>query len=212
MKIKLLDFGFSKRLKSLSDLSYEYCGTPTFLSPEVWNKKPYSPLKSDIWALGVVLYKLLCNKYPFEGDDKTQLFVRINKCNYDIDKKISTGAEFLLNKMLRKDPEMRYTAEEILNDSWVLSAAPITGKSYFSGCNSKWLDSRDLISRNKKSTFDKRPSTSANAGFKSATRKPIFVASTDKIPIYTQYKGFGNFPQISSRDSEALDDKSVSVR
>ena len=41
-------------------------GTPYYLSPEVWENKPYDT-KSDIWAMGCVLYELATLKHAFEA-------------------------------------------------------------------------------------------------------------------------------------------------
>lgn len=71
--IKLTDFGFS--LHVLEDnheiqLSQTWCGTRPYLSPQIVNKTPYNPFKADCWALGVVLYIQLSNKYPFHFSDR----------------------------------------------------------------------------------------------------------------------------------------------
>lgn len=84
MNIKIVDFGFSSQMKSLDDLSDYFCGTPSFLSPEIVNKRVHSPFKADIWALGVVLYKLLTNRYPFEGKNDEQLYSRISKGDFNL--------------------------------------------------------------------------------------------------------------------------------
>lgn len=44
-------------------------GTPYYLSPELCEGKPYNE-KSDIWALGVVLYECCTGKYPFVGQSQ----------------------------------------------------------------------------------------------------------------------------------------------
>jgi serine/threonine protein kinase len=48
------------------------CGTPLFLSPEVYMKKPYNE-KSEIWALGVLLYELLSLDFPFMANSMSEL-------------------------------------------------------------------------------------------------------------------------------------------
>lgn len=54
-KIKIADFGFSKSLKSPTDLAQTMLGSPIYMAPEVLNGDPYT-MKADIWSLGVVLY------------------------------------------------------------------------------------------------------------------------------------------------------------
>lgn len=64
MKVKIIDFGFATKESSRLTM---YCGTPSYMAPEIVNKLKYSGQKVDIWALGVVLYKLLTGDYPFGG-------------------------------------------------------------------------------------------------------------------------------------------------
>lgn len=44
-----------------------FCGTPSYMGPEIVNKKEYTGPPADIWALGVLLYALLCGTFPFKG-------------------------------------------------------------------------------------------------------------------------------------------------
>ena len=62
-RVKLIDFGFS------ACIPYEkkVCGTPSYMAPEIVSKIEYSGPPADIWALGVLLYALLCGRFPFKG-------------------------------------------------------------------------------------------------------------------------------------------------
>ena len=51
-----------------------YCGTPSYMAPEIVSKRPYDGRAADIWALGVLLYKLLTGKFPFFGKGFFELF------------------------------------------------------------------------------------------------------------------------------------------
>jgi serine/threonine protein kinase len=53
-------------------------GTPFFLAPEAWEDKPMTK-KSDIWSLGVVLYELCVQKYPFLATNIEDLQAKILK-------------------------------------------------------------------------------------------------------------------------------------
>jgi MAP/microtubule affinity-regulating kinase len=63
-EVKIIDFGFS--VEAYHKLRM-YCGTPSYMPPEMVNKKSYYGKPLDIWSLGVVLYKLLTGEYPFGG-------------------------------------------------------------------------------------------------------------------------------------------------
>lgn len=47
-------------------------GTPFYLAPELWHDRPCSK-ESDIWALGVILYELCAQKYPYEAEEIEEL-------------------------------------------------------------------------------------------------------------------------------------------
>jgi serine/threonine protein kinase len=64
MNIKLIDFGFST---FGNQLHYDFCGTPHYISPEIISKGGYLGHGADIWAVGIVMYKLLTGTFPFKG-------------------------------------------------------------------------------------------------------------------------------------------------
>lgn len=139
------------------------------------------------------------------------LYARINRWEYAIDKKFSDGIKFILNKMIRFDPEMRYSAYDLMNDSWVISGPLITSKSYFSNSNIKVMLSKSLVGLHQIDDKNKRPGTTANQ-FSSRFGRKMIISSSDKIASMTQYKGFGNLgykPYIEEKES---DNKSISVR
>ena len=55
--VKLGDFGISRVLENTNEAAMTVVGTPYYMSPEVCESKPYT-FKSDVWALGCVLYEL----------------------------------------------------------------------------------------------------------------------------------------------------------
>ena len=74
-------------------------GTPYYLSPETVNGLPYS-FKSDIWALGCILYELCYFKKPFDGDDLIKLMNSISKKEPIFDSKTYSKELILLNRKL----------------------------------------------------------------------------------------------------------------
>ena len=62
--MKLGDFGISKILETGYFQAETMVGTPYYMSPEMYENKPYSD-KSDIWALGCILYELCTLKRAF---------------------------------------------------------------------------------------------------------------------------------------------------
>jgi NIMA (never in mitosis gene a)-related kinase len=73
---KLGDFGISKVLSGTRSRAMSIVGTPYYLSPEILNNNPYN-MKTDIWALGVLLYELTALSRPFNANDFVTIGIRI---------------------------------------------------------------------------------------------------------------------------------------
>lgn len=70
-QIKLIDFAFSVKMIDQSKLK-KYCGTPSYMAPEVLKRECFYPQKADAWAVGVVAFKLLTGTTPFRGRCKSR--------------------------------------------------------------------------------------------------------------------------------------------
>lgn len=75
-------------------------GTPFYLAPELWADKPCSK-KSDIWALGVILYEMCVLQVPFQADEMEQLEQKITKDKYmQLPNSVHKSFQGLIHKML----------------------------------------------------------------------------------------------------------------
>lgn len=89
-------------------------GTPYYMSPEVCESKPYT-FKSDVWALGCVLYELCTLQHAFLADNLLGLVYKIVKGNYDAIPDIySDDLKNLIDVILTKDESKRPTVQQIL--------------------------------------------------------------------------------------------------
>ena len=115
--IKIIDFGFA--IKSNKD-SYQkfFCGTPSYMPPEIVNKEKYIPQYSDIWSLGVLLYTMLYGRFPFRAKEEDKLFQLINEGNIIFPDNIfvKENIKQLIKNIINVDPKLRPTTEEIIND------------------------------------------------------------------------------------------------
>lgn len=114
-KVKIGDFGISKILESTKENVKTLVGTPWYLSPEIIENQWYN-LKSDIYALGVVLYELWTQKHPFKAESIHALAIKIVTGEYEqIPEVYSQDLKYLVDNLLSKDPEQRMTINEIIN-------------------------------------------------------------------------------------------------
>ncbi|KAH9492964.1 Serine/threonine-protein kinase Nek9 [Bulinus truncatus] len=108
------DFGISRFLESTSDMADTVVGTPYYMSPEIMMGVKYNN-KSDIWALGCVLYEMLTLSRTFQASNPLKLAMEVVKGEVEsVCKSYSEEMRSLVDLMLRKDPEERPSAEEIL--------------------------------------------------------------------------------------------------
>lgn len=62
------------------DFASTRIGTPYYMSPELFNNKPYNH-KSDIWALGCVLYEMAALTHAFDATRQDHRFTCSNRLN-----------------------------------------------------------------------------------------------------------------------------------
>lgn len=117
--VKIGDFGISKVLLSKSK-AYTVVGTPCYISPELCEGKPYNQ-KSDIWALGCVLYELTTLKRAFEAQTLPALILKIMRGTFaPISEHYSDSLRQLILDMLHIDPNKRPTISQIMAQPMIL--------------------------------------------------------------------------------------------
>jgi len=115
---KVIDFGFSTRMPNNKKIKI-FCGTPSYMSPEIVLRKEYTGPPADIWALGVLLYAMLCGTFPFKGKNDKELYRAISTVKISFPEHLSESAISLIRRILQFDPEKRPTASEIVKDPWL---------------------------------------------------------------------------------------------
>ena len=89
-------------------------GTPYYFSPEIWNNGEVS-YKSDIWALGCIIYEMCSLKMPFKGKNMMELKDNICKGKFEkINSRYSKELWELIKSLLVIDPEKRPNCDKIL--------------------------------------------------------------------------------------------------
>ena len=121
-KLKLIDFGTSRFLKEKKTLK-KAIGTCYYIAPEVLSSS-YDK-KVDVWSLGIILYLMLSGEVPFNGRTDPEIHTKIKNSPISFTrtcwKSISEEAKFLIRNMLKKDPNERYSIDQVYNDPWLQS-------------------------------------------------------------------------------------------
>ncbi len=116
--IKICDFGVGKLIKPNTILK-DQCGTPVYMAPEIIKGEGYHGFPVDIWSAGVALYIMLSGTLPFNKDKEHSLEYAILNNSIKEIKDISEDANNLLKNILEKDPNKRFTANQILEHPWM---------------------------------------------------------------------------------------------
>ena len=128
LNIKLTDFSTSINYKTLNCINLPMFGTNYYMCPEVLNKRKIiasEASKIDIYSLGVLLYNLAFDDYPYkvgEVDCKalTQIAKNIKeqKLVFPGNNRLSKAFLDFLKKCLNKDIKQRYDISQAMNDAW----------------------------------------------------------------------------------------------
>ena len=119
LKVKIGDLGVAKKL-SRGNFAKTIIGTPYYLSPEICEEKPYNE-KSDIWALGCILYELCTFNHPFDAKSQGALVLKILNSNpAPIRKTYSDNLQKLLDIILEKNLNKRPSCKTILRLPYII--------------------------------------------------------------------------------------------
>lgn len=116
--VKIIDFGFSTCIPNDKKIKI-FCGTPSYMAPEIVAKREFCGPPADIWASGVLLFAFFCGCFPFRGQNDKELYKKIQKAELVIPDHVPSGPKAILSKILQAEAEVRPTAAELYCDSWV---------------------------------------------------------------------------------------------
>ncbi len=116
-KVKVLDFGVSKSMTTSDGAggltqTRSMLGSPLYMSPEQMRSSRDVDARSDVWALGVVLYELLTRRWPFEAESMPELCLKVvsdpptpaTQHRPDLPRPMIE----VIDRCLQKDPALRY--------------------------------------------------------------------------------------------------------
>ncbi len=117
LRPKILDFGLSGGDPGRGHL----VGTPAYLAPEQFDPSRPIDARTDVYALGVMLYEVLCGERPYAGDTMDALIANVRAARPRLPVEVEPGApeplQAIALKAMERDPDDRYpTARELAQD------------------------------------------------------------------------------------------------
>jgi MAP/microtubule affinity-regulating kinase len=88
------------------------------MAPEIINKQTYS-FPADVWALGILLFKMTTGVFPFRGSDDKDLYKQINGGKIDFPTSISNPLKNMIKKILSLNQNERPTLREVTSEEWL---------------------------------------------------------------------------------------------
>jgi serine/threonine-protein kinase len=113
-RIKITDFGIASN-RQVDATSFTQhgvvLGTPQYMSPEQWKGQQVDG-RADLFAVGVILYRLCSGKKPFDGETMETLAYQITQADPppigEVAKDLPVGMRHIIEKLLMKLPEQRF--------------------------------------------------------------------------------------------------------
>ena len=113
--VKLTDYGVSKQITT-TQICQSKVGTDCTMAPEVLEGKDTYNNKCDLWSIGVIIYQLLYNDFPYKGQTQIALFNNIKNLGLNsLNKPEDSNLKDLIFRLLIKDPKERITWEDYFN-------------------------------------------------------------------------------------------------
>ncbi|XP_008843989.2 sperm motility kinase-like, partial [Nannospalax galili] len=116
--IKQCDFGLAVKVTA-GQKFMGYYGTPAYCAPELFTAQAYDVLASDIWSMGVVLYVLLTDTFPFDADTFSQMKRKMLNPKLSIPCKLCTHIINLIGQLFTVDFRQRPTIHDIMGHQWL---------------------------------------------------------------------------------------------
>lgn len=120
LHLRLADFGLSAIQAKDGVFLYDKVGSPVYAPPEIIRGYPYFGHPADVWSLGVSLFLMATNYFPFNVANISTMFESIlhDAPYFDLVGPLSLTLTDLIDQMLKKPPGLRPTIDVIREHPW----------------------------------------------------------------------------------------------
>jgi serine/threonine-protein kinase len=125
-RVKLIDFGSADRLGGSTQRREKHLGTMSYLAPEMLFERVKASQKTDVFGLGVSLFRMCTGRFPFAGENPRGISgfalgggsLRVR----DIEPEVPAGLEQAIARAIEPDPRVRWASAEALGEALALHA------------------------------------------------------------------------------------------
>ena len=129
-KVKLMDFGIARVESSTMTTAGTFLGTPSYMAPELFDGQE-ADARSDLFAVAVVAYQLLCGRKPFTGPNMTAIMRKVMDVEptppREIISTLPAEMDELIDKALHKDPDQRFQNATEFAAAWKEASQKVSG-------------------------------------------------------------------------------------
>jgi len=123
--VKLLDFGLAKMLAAgpgvIKTAAGVLLGTPQYMSPEACESRPGVDHRTDIYAVGILLFQMLCGQLPFDGESMGEVLVKqvtqLPPPPRALNPRVPPSVEQIVLRCLMKQPDARFPTMVALREA-----------------------------------------------------------------------------------------------
>jgi len=127
LKVKIADFGLSQLCNPGQTSDYS-AGSLAYIGPEVFEGGETAGPPRDVWALGVILFAMVCGRLPFMGNSTGEVVEKIKQSTYEFKEsdRVSESCKQIIAGMLQPKPNERMTVSELRLMPWIDRGLPHT--------------------------------------------------------------------------------------
>jgi len=180
-QVKLIDFGFSTCIPNEQRIKI-FCGTPSYMAPEIVRKTEFCGPPTDIYASGVLLFAFFCGQFPYRGQNDKELYNKIMVGDLCVPDYVPPGPRNIIQRCMAVNADERPTSAELWADPWLQNFNATCDSSLVSYSSRHSYSNRGGSNYLQKTTTSPRYPGATGAGQPSKTSSKPFFSPNPRGP------------------------------